>query len=210
MAQPVRIGVYGASGSGKSTKAEELIRNAPRVIAFDPMDEWRRHGFATVPAARFRDALLRHWNDRPLRLAVIPSYGQEAQDLHHVSDAIKDAQERTGGRAPITLVADELNTAFPVTSLPSELQGFGWLCSRGRHVGVSIIGVTQRIAEVNTRWRGNTSGFYLFRQADARDLATANGMILPQFKRDLAGLRNFEFLYVEAGRVLRGMVKPKR
>ena len=37
-----RIGVYGASGSGKSTLVKAMIGKAPRVVVFDPMDEYAR------------------------------------------------------------------------------------------------------------------------------------------------------------------------
>ncbi len=37
--QARRIGIFGASGSGKTTKALELVAKVNRLIAFDPLDD---------------------------------------------------------------------------------------------------------------------------------------------------------------------------
>lgn len=202
-----RIGVYGASGSGKSTKARELIVGVTRLVRFDPFAEGAR-GAVQTDARGFRAALAKNWN-AGFNINVVPSYGHEMADLHAISTAIRDAQVQTGARAPITFLAEEINTAFPVTALPAQYPGFGELCSRGRHFNVNIIGVSQRIAEVNTRWRGNTSCFYVFRQGDARDVQAATAMLPPGWRNAVTQLQNFEYLFVNAGHVTRGKVKRR-
>ena len=40
--QAQRLGIFGASGCGKTTKARELTAGLGRVIYFDPLGEWGR------------------------------------------------------------------------------------------------------------------------------------------------------------------------
>lgn len=208
MIQAERIGVYGASGSGKSTKKNLLVCGAPRLVSFDPFAEGSK-GAINTSAKDFRFALVKHWTTR-FNINVIPTYGREMAELHAVSLAIRDAQVATGAKVPLTFVVEEMNTAFPVTALPTQYPGFGELCSRGRHFNINLVGVSQRIAEINTRWRGNTSCFFLFRQADARDQATAARMLPQGWGAKLTALADFQYLFVKAGKVTYGTVSKPR
>ena len=68
-------------------------------------------------------------------------------------------------------------------------------CSRGRHYGIEIIGAAQRLAEINTRWRGNESERFIFRLGDLADFQTA-ARWLPDHRDALRHLRQFEYLHV--------------
>lgn len=203
-----RIGVFGASGSGKTTKALELIRRNSRMIISTPFAD----DFSSVRPTRCADVKdlarkLRANFSQGFKLVLEPTYAAEPHVLHEVSELIRTVQIASGCVAPILLVADELNTSFPVTALPADLKGFGELCSRGRHWNVSIIGITQRVAEVNTRWRGNMSGFYAFRQQERRDIAAVTSMLPPGYSTPAA---NFDYLYVSGGHVTKGRVSKPR
>lgn len=208
MTQAKRIGIYGASGSGKTTKALQLIKSLSRVVVFDPVDEWGDHGYTRTNLANIRQDLAKRWRTG-FRLAVVPAYGAEPKLLHRLSETVRDAQVETNAAAPICFVVDELNTGFPVTSLPADMLGFGELCSRGRHWAVNVVGITQRIAEVNTRWRGNTSCSFIFRQASTPDVKAAEALLPPGHRGKVSQLQNFHYLYVEQGSVSTGQVKRK-
>jgi len=73
----------------------------------------------------------------------------------------------------MTLVVEELNLAFPVAGGSARCPGFAAICSRGRHWGIEVFGISQRIAEIDTRFRGNCTETVAFRQKGARDRDTA-------------------------------------
>jgi len=209
MTDAVRIGVYGASGSGKTTKARELVSSLRRLVVFDPLDEWARKGWARcTTVAGVRQALRRGWS-KGFRVTFVPPAMGERRGLHDLSVLMRDAQApfRREQGPRLTLLVDEMNTAFPVNNLPDELYGFPELCSRGRHYGISIIGVSQRIAEVHTRFRGNMTAAYFFRQGDARDVATVSAMIGPQHKDAVRRLSNYEYMFFRGGQVAKGKTR---
>lgn len=198
-----RVGVYGASGSGKSTWVKAAIRGQSRVVVFDPLDEYGRHRLARVDSLKaLRAVMARNW--RGFRVAYVPRPGQEARSLSDLCRFIIAAQEpgRQAGRpVPLTLVVEEMNLSFPVTGLPAELDGMMHMCSRGRHYGVRVIGVTQRVAEVATRFRGNTDARIIFRQGDHRDVSTVCSMIGPAWRPRLMALETHCYLEECGGKV---------
>ncbi len=203
-----RIGIYGASGSGKSTKAKELLKARDRVVIFDPMAEYGGRGGAvsvhTMP--QLVKELKNRWRTG-FRLAFVPPAQGELAALHELSLLLKRIQSgyATGAsKTEITLLVEELNLGYPNMMLPPDRNGFGELCSRGRHYGIEIIGITQRPAEVSTRWRGNTSESYWFRQADYRDLQTAGAMLGPQAKVTLKALPTHHYLHFALGVITPG------
>lgn len=213
MKDATRIGVYGASGSGKTTCVKALIRRAPRAVVFDPLAEYARGGWTAAHSlADVLAALKRGWS-RGFRIAYVPPAGGEADALHRLALLLIRAQRpyfEGQDTRKLVLVAEELNLSFPVASLPRELYGFAELCSRGRHHGISIVGVSQRLAEINTRFRGNTEGAFFFRLADHTDAAVAARMLGPSWRDRLRGLRPHDYLYFANGAVAPGRNRLSR
>jgi ABC-type dipeptide/oligopeptide/nickel transport system ATPase component len=202
-----RLGVYGRSGCGKSTRAKMMLKKVRRLVVFDPLDEYAEHGMTRVNSLKqFLTAIRRRWRGG-FKVAYVPPAGQEKQALHGLSVVLRQIQEpyKLGADIrQITLLVEELNMSYPVHNLPDSMQGFSELCSRGRHYGINIIGVSQRVAEINTRFRGNTEGAYYFAQSDHSDITTIKKMIGPVHGATLAGLKDHEYLYVSGGKVQKG------
>lgn len=204
-----RIGVYGAAGSGKSTWVKERIRRLDRLVIFDPLGEYGGTG-RLVRSHRDVRALLRDmghsWN-RGFRLALLPAAGAEVQELHRLARGLIQAQApfKAGeDDRQITLVVEEMNLSFPVAGLPADRMGFGEICSRGRHWGIETIGVSQRPAEINTRFRGNETARVLFRLAEHVDQQWIRRSLGPEAARRVTALSPHEFLFVENGRISDG------
>ena len=199
-----RIGIFGASGCGKSTVLRAMIETRPRVVFLDPMGEARDwKGWQTVTLASLRRALTA--SPAAYRIAVEPRPGSEAADLDRVAAILRDGQrhyQRHG--LGVCLAADELNLSFPTAGGAERAPAFADLCSRGRHAGVTLIGASQRVAEVSTRFRGNLNVAVVGRVKGAADRQAAADMLDVDRNR-VATLENFAFL-VERG----GTVKPYR
>ena len=210
-----RTAVYGASGEGKTTFTRQRLTTSGRVVVYDTEAEYcDLPGFARVTTvAAVRDHLADHWR-RGFRVVYQVPPGHEPEMLDRLSRLLLLAQKpyfrREKGAEQILFGVDEVNKGYPVTQLPAGLWGFGEICSRGRKHGIEVWGVSQRVAEVNTRWRGNTTRSYFFRAADHADAKTACRMLKPANYDRLMGLGIGEYLMFERGHVTAGRHRLKK
>ncbi|AUG55724.1 helicase HerA domain-containing protein [Thalassospira marina] len=208
MSDAGRIGVFGRSGSGKSTLVKKLIAKRKRVIIFDPQDEYKEvKGVFTVRRIDdVRAYIARNWR-KSFKVAYVPPANNEMEALDRLSKLAKLAQIRFFegvDNRQLTLVVEEMHECFPVTTMPKNLSGFGTLCSKGRHYGVELIGASQRIAEVNKRFRGNCSELYILPQQDYVDIKLAAkqlGFVKPE---EVQALQPHNFMLRKDGKVTRG------
>lgn len=210
-----RIGVFGASGSGKSAYTKERLRGANRVVVFDPLDEYTElPGFRSVESINdvIRDMKAR-W--KTFRVAYVPPSGDEMRALNTLSDLLLKVQRpfREGGAGgPVTFVVEEMNLGFPVNIGSHKVKRFAEICSRGRHFGIEVIGVSQRLAEVDTRFRGNCTETVIFNQVGTRDRQAA-AAILGCSAQKVGGLPKLHYvtrngLDLTSGVVTFGRSKP--
>ena len=207
-----RIGVFGRSGSGKSTYTKRLIKARKRVVIFDPLEEYdakvrvrhvRRDSINDVIRAIAADY-------QGFRVSYVPPAGDEAEALSKLCWALLEAQEpfRAGDkRTPgLTLVVEEMNNSFPVHGGAENCRGFAEICSRGRHYGIEVIGVSQRIAEVATRFRNNCTETVILAQKGKRDLDAAAELIGGDRQKVMA-LRNLDYLHEKNGELSSGKLR---
>jgi len=214
-----RIGVWGASGSGKSTVVKRKIKTLKRLVIFDPLDEYsalpRVKRVTTVD--QVRQAMLANWTG--FRVAYVPPAGKEPRTLSQLCKLLMQAQAgfKAAGRGHargagavmpqgITLVIEEMNLSFPVAGGAEKSRGFAEVCSRGRHYGIEVYGLSQRIAEVSTRFRGNCTETIVLRQQGPRDVlaaAHALGINTGQVQK----LKNLEYLHECNGKITAGQIK---
>lgn len=202
MADVGRIGVFGRSGCGKTTLVRELLRGRDRVVIFDPLDEYTGHRCRTV--REVLAALRQRWGERRWVVRYVPPAGAEPRALHLLSLVLARAQApyRAGqDRRVLTLAVDELNLSYPVHALPADCQGIAELCSRGRHYGIELIGVSQRVAEVNARFRGNLTEGWYGAQPDHTSRRAVLDAIGPEHRQVLAALPPYRWIQVRDGRV---------
>lgn len=178
MSSGTRIGIFGQSGSGKSAKMDEMIKDKPDLICFDRLIT--RKPFATW--ARLKhitrlDQLINHVTSnygKGCRVWYQPEMGREEEDF---SDLCKFLIQFQGhifnqGVDPrhICLAADEVSNILPVHGLPKKLNGGSLICKEGRHYNINLIGATQRPAQVSTEFRGNLDIRYILRLSEPNDL----------------------------------------
>lgn len=203
-----RVGVWGRSGSGKSTYVKGRIKGRKRVVVFDPMAEYGAHGFQAANSVEaVRVGMRNDWAG--FRLALVPRPGQEPADLSQLCKLLFAAQEpyrESGQGKSLTLVVEEMSLSFPNAGGVQRCPGFAKACSMGRHYGIEIIGVSQRIAEVATRFRGNCTETVVLRQKGPRDLEAAAAELGIE-KEQVAALEALQFLHEKDGKITPGRVK---
>lgn len=203
-----RIGVWGRSGSGKSTYVKSLIKTCNKLVVYDPMNEYQHEITGLVSFFSLQKMVNHMKKTYPnFKVAYVPPEGKEEEGLHELSKILqmwqKQYAEGTGGHK-ITLVVEEMNMCFRNGISKEQFYGFANLSSRGRHYGVEIIGVSQRLAEVDTRFRGNAEESVFFAQLDATDISTITRMLGNDYKDKILTLQNHEYYRRSNGVVEKG------
>lgn len=198
----VRVGLFGASGSGKTYKAKNLIKNCNRLIIFDNLNEYQGLKFTDVDL--LTKTIEVNWQ-KGFKLRLVPHYGEEIKELDALCKRILVLQSQYNkgqSKAKITLVVDELDLSFPSGIRRTQPRhAFGFLCNRGRHYGVNLIGISQRPSQVDISFRANLSAVYYFRLAEPADIDTAIKSLGSEWRQALIELKNREYIYKADGQV---------
>lgn len=207
-----RIGVWGSSGSGKTTYLLDRLHGRGRVVVMDVTGDIVAEGFKRCTTVdEVRKAMLADW--RKFRLAYCPQPGQEARCLNQLAGMLATAQkgyEAGQHDMMLTLAVDEMADAFPAAGGPTKAPNFATLCSQGRHKGIELFGCSQRIAEVNSRFRGNCTEAVVFTNIEPNDVARS-AATLGLKPADVESLKPLQFLHrVRAREVSSGHVTPGR
>jgi energy-coupling factor transporter ATP-binding protein EcfA2 len=149
--------ILGTRGSGKSSLAKSLLRSLPRVVIFDTCEEYKaphviRSGH---PVELFRYLRKR----KRYCVSYVPREPKrEWPWVCRIAFALGD----------MMLCAEEVDQA---TSAGYSGPEFGNLLRRGRHRGVSVIGISRRPAEIPRELTANAYRIVAFRSTEPRDLA---------------------------------------
>ncbi|GHU01497.1 hypothetical protein FACS1894186_4320 [Alphaproteobacteria bacterium] len=133
----------------------------------------------------------------------VPTFGAEVEELDQLCYLLVAANAgyaQGQHQAKTTLVVDELDQSFPSgITQRNPRNGFAYLCRRGRHYGINLVGISQRTAQVDVCFRGNLSGAYYFRHADQLDIDKAVQTLGRQYRAQMQGLKNFCYIYQSNG-----------
>lgn len=191
-----RVGIFGASGSGKTTKAKEITKGVKRLISFDALDNLSGRAFTSLQ--ELQRYIMANYA-KGFRVRYVPSLGEAISDLSQLSGWLLRLQEpykRGTLSTQITLFVDELDVSFPLNVSKKDTKNkFYFLCCRGRHYGINIVGISQRMSLVDLPFRANLSDLFVFRLSDYNDLSTAAAMLGKPYKTTLSSLPNYKFVY---------------
>ena len=120
--QARRVGIFGASGSGKTTKALELVKNIERLVVFDPLDEFSYKFVKFTDIKSLKNAILRNYTSG-FKVRFVPNLGQAKKQLSEICVFLRLLQ--TGYKfskfsSLITLYVDELDLGFPLNESKSD------------------------------------------------------------------------------------------
>lgn len=192
-----RIGVFGASGSGKTTLGLALVKSSNRVIFFDPLDDLpAKHRFTDIN--RLKQFLVKNYV-AGFRVAFVPNLGRAAEQLNDISQFLITMQNGfkfSDYSQLVTLFVDELDLSFSLNLSKTQPDNkFYFLCCRGRHYGINIVGISQRMSMVDLPFRANLSDLFILRLADFNDIKNAVNMLGSQWREPVQNLKNHEYIY---------------
>lgn len=201
--QGERYGIFGASGSGKTTKARQIIKNCGRLVVFDSVkNEWAqkagewlgRGAVVCYNLPDFKAVLTKRWR-KGFKIVFVPQFGREIAALHEVSSVIWNAQAGFGRDhlAKITFFVDEAQEGAPA-GLKQKLPAHGALrlSVMGRARGVNFIVASQRIKSVDINIRSNLTGLYIFRLSDLADVQEARRLLMGE---NAGTIPNYAYFY---------------
>lgn len=188
-----RVGIFGATGTGKSYLARRLTKGHPRIIAFDAVEE-ARGGAARSSVADVRRLLIAHY-DRGFNIVFRPKIAHAPAALSDLSEVLLGVARAGRGRHNVMLYAEELALSFPDKMLPRGQLGFSEICMIGRHYNISVVGVAQRIAQVSNIFTGNLDELYVFRPAEEADKQRARALLGRENDAAIRGLLNRDYLH---------------
>ena len=167
----------------------------------DPLGDFTNTAGAIIVSGDLeaaKKAIIKHYTTG-FKIVFIPIFGSVEKQLSDLCYFLVNMQSGfLAGlhNAQITLLVDELDEGFPSgVMMRNPKNGFGYLCKRGRHYGINLVGISQRTAQVDVCFRGNLSAVYLFRHADPIDTQKAVDMIGRQYKERFLRLNNFQYIY---------------
>lgn len=200
-----RGAIFGKSGSGKTHFAKkQIVAGLDRVLAFDPEEEFAdMPGFVTITSLQKLAAHALDCWEGNFRIAYVPNPGREEQELSEISRLVERYQEpfRAGmTNDKVTMVVDELNLSFPLNFKPQN-DGFARICSRGRKRGINVVGISQRPAEVATRFRGNLDRIAVFELSLPNDWKAVADYVGLDARERLAEMPKYSHLAWENGEV---------
>lgn len=196
----VRIGIFGSSGSGKSYRARELVKNLSRIIVFDGVGDFARSGgFKTCYSFQEVFATIKKGWETGFKICFIPPLGEEEESLNKLSKALQAIQAGYMAdtcHAKLTLVVDEMDLSFPSgIRQRNPKHGFLGLCLRGRHYGINLVGISQRPKLVDISFRANMSAVYLFSLAEPDDIDVALKMVGREYAQTFRNLNRYQYVY---------------
>lgn len=185
--------VYGRSRSGKTTYVRELLKGRSRVVVFDPKDEYKSlRGYRSVGPSKNEADLVAAVRRKAFKVAYVPEAMNEPEQLHRVATVVMAAAQDGG---PLTFVVDEMHLGFPSAALPRRWGGFAKLISIGLGYGIDLVGVSQRPAEIGSRFRGNSSRVVFFALGFGEpDRQAARGLIGAAWAERLTGLEPHHYV----------------
>lgn len=205
-----RIAIFGRSQSGKSTRARELLESADRVIIYDTLHEYSSPYQVVRSIPELVRSISRHLQIGKYKIALQPSANaNHLEQVSLLSRTLFELQEgfKTGLHAlDVWLLVEEMSVSVPNVR-SRENQAFVNLVNMGRHYGVSIIGTSQRPAEVSTNFRGNATDTYIFGLSDACDYDAIAAKVGRDWAAKLKSMKTHEYLHHHDGEVVTGKNK---
>lgn len=194
-------GVFGASGSGKTTYVRNCIEKEKprRILVWDRMGEFSRRGIVR-PVYKLGD-LIRACSGPAFAVGFIPP--EEASEARLKKDfSVFCSIAMALGECWV--IAEELTD---VTTASHASQGWRRVCVQGRHKGLTVFGLSQSPAWVDKKFFGNCTRIQTGRLVEVNHAkAMSNTLGVPW--QQIKGLPDFAYIAIsmKTGQMTEGTV----
>lgn len=163
-----RVFVVGISGSGKTTGASaNYIANAPRVLIVDQIGEWEGKVTTTVNTLpELYRAIHGARQNKKWRISYTNADNRLNDCLHWLIPLPNVNRSPVVAMRGMVLVLDEIDLIAPAGGAPEVIRN---LYRRSRHVGLSIVSITQRPANVLREVSAQSTQVLAYRLTEPRD-----------------------------------------
>ena len=201
------VSITGATGTGKSTKLRELLRQHRRVMVIDPVldDTWERDGYERVGGLQDMSRVMAQGWRAGFKCVLTPDDGEVAL---HAASKLMFAYSLKLGKQQLALAVDEMTECYSTAhAMRAKSQGFKEAILQGRHINLSIYGATQRPQDVATRFRDNALHAFFFALHDDSARQAVLRKIGREHAKTFLGLQDFQYLEWNRGRVTVGKTR---
>jgi hypothetical protein len=179
------IALAGRKGSGKSTKAREVLQNCQRLFCFDTMGEhvWIPDRFYELDKAVIY--LMESHTYDSFMGSLVPEDDDESADFSEICSIVYDQGNMMFCIEEVVMLGCSPNYAPPK---------FKRLMRLGRHRNVDMLYTTQRFGECPRALTAATDIFILFAHSEPRDLDAIAERCGNEVARKVAAFSGHEFL----------------
>jgi hypothetical protein len=181
------IACVGRKGVGKSTWLGAHLTYCPRVVVFDPLDEYDAVS-NRIESLRRLEQFLKWSRDREAFAGRYVPAGEPEEEIEQVAALVYD-------RGSLCLVCEEIALYTQPGYAPPLL---GKLVRTGRHRGIDICWATQRPAECSKTITALTDLWVLFRLTEPRDIEAVSVRCGPEIADRVANLLQHEHFVWDA------------
>lgn len=179
------IACAGRKGSGKSTKAREILEQIARLFCYDTMGEhrWIPDTFEHLDAAIVYLMETHKWDSFMGR--YIPESDDEEADFSEVCEVVYDQGNMMFAIEEVVMLGCTPNYA------PKK---FKKIIRLGRHRNIDMLYTTQRLGECPRMLTAATDVFILFAHSEPRDLDTISERCGIEVAKKVAKFQDHDFL----------------
>jgi hypothetical protein len=179
------VGVAGRKGSGKSTKAKEILQQCNRLFIYDTMGEhrWIPDRFTDLESATMY--LMESHCYSTFMGSIVPESDDESAEFSEICDLVYEQGNMCFAVEEVAMLDCSANYAPPK---------FKRIMRLGRHQNLDVLYTTQRLEECPVALRSATDVFVLLSHTDPLALEAISKRCGPEIARKVAAFGLHEFL----------------
>lgn len=185
------VGIFGMTGTGKTTLLKRFVERADRAIIVDPLGKLGYLGVCVSTVSEFKAYWRRQYNDHWKLILQPGKIAPRAAPREALAPFLRIAREAAIGSPPFWVFVDEVDKFGTAFSTDPEIRA---LADYGRNFGVSLAFVARRPACVDRTLTAQADTLYIFRTKEAVDLAYFRDVVGSAVALRLPGLGPFQAL----------------
>lgn len=185
------VGVFGMTGTGKTTLLKRLVERADRALIVDPLGKLGHLGVCIRTQREFKTYWRRQYHESWKIVLQPGKIAPKAAPREALAPFLGIAREAAVGSPPFWVFVDEVDKFGSAFSTDPEIRA---LADYGRNFGVSLAFVARRPACVDRTLTAQADTLYIFRTKEAVDLAYFRDVVGSAVALRLPGLAQFQAL----------------